>query len=243
MTVAARRELVLPTTGVHHHRNRVSGCPEPAFMIIGIRTNLQHPSLRAKKYDEAANIWQARVNDHYRLYFQIRSDTYRILASPVTLNSSSESHPYCGARPEFLEVLETNQISQAVEMTPLTQREGANRHYMISLIFPSHPDDPGSRRRPESCPPCRHRATGRAARRGTAPCPAGARSRRRAPRHRVLHRPYPKPARTQSLRPGCSRLRRLGKAARHRPSARRRCQPRKVQLRRPLRPPQRLSLI
>ncbi len=41
--------------------------------------NLQHPSLRAKKYSEAENIWQARVNDHYRFYFQIVDDTYRIL--------------------------------------------------------------------------------------------------------------------------------------------------------------------
>ena len=24
--------------------------------------NLQHPSLRAKKYDESRNLWQARVN-------------------------------------------------------------------------------------------------------------------------------------------------------------------------------------
>lgn len=41
--------------------------------------NLRHPSLRAKKYDEARDIWQARVNGHYRFYFQIRSDTYYIL--------------------------------------------------------------------------------------------------------------------------------------------------------------------
>jgi mRNA-degrading endonuclease RelE of RelBE toxin-antitoxin system len=47
-----------------------------AFLLA----NLQHPSLRAKKYDEAANIWQARVNDHYRFYFQIHGDTYRILS-------------------------------------------------------------------------------------------------------------------------------------------------------------------
>ena len=43
----------------------------------------------------------------------------------------------------------------------------------------------------------------------TAPGAPGARSRRRAPRHRVLHRPYPEPAHPQSLRLGCSRLRRL----------------------------------
>ncbi len=43
-------------------------------------TNLRHPSLRAKKYDEAQDIWQARVDDDYRFYFQIEDDTYRILS-------------------------------------------------------------------------------------------------------------------------------------------------------------------
>jgi len=37
--------------------------------------NLQHPSLRAKKYDEANNIWQARVNKDWR-YFSIEGDEY-----------------------------------------------------------------------------------------------------------------------------------------------------------------------
>lgn len=41
--------------------------------------NLRHPSLRAKKYDEARDIWQGRVNQAYRFYFQIRGDTYEIL--------------------------------------------------------------------------------------------------------------------------------------------------------------------
>jgi mRNA-degrading endonuclease RelE of RelBE toxin-antitoxin system len=41
--------------------------------------NLQHPSLRAKKYDEAKDRWQARVNKNWRFYFKIIDDTYRIL--------------------------------------------------------------------------------------------------------------------------------------------------------------------
>jgi mRNA-degrading endonuclease RelE of RelBE toxin-antitoxin system len=41
--------------------------------------NLRHPSLRAKKYDEARDIWQGRVNQAYRFYFQILGDTYEIL--------------------------------------------------------------------------------------------------------------------------------------------------------------------
>ena len=42
--------------------------------------NLHHPSLRAKKYDEAQDIWQARVNQRYRFYFKIEGDTYWILS-------------------------------------------------------------------------------------------------------------------------------------------------------------------
>jgi hypothetical protein len=30
--------------------------------------NLRHPSLRAKKYDETRDIWQARVTANWRLY-------------------------------------------------------------------------------------------------------------------------------------------------------------------------------
>ena len=38
--------------------------------------NLRHPSLRAKKYDEARDIWQARVDGGWRLYFRIAGDAY-----------------------------------------------------------------------------------------------------------------------------------------------------------------------
>ena len=40
--------------------------------------DLHHPPLRAKKYDEAKDIWQARVNADWRLYFKIVDDTYRM---------------------------------------------------------------------------------------------------------------------------------------------------------------------
>lgn len=43
-----------------------------------LASNLQHPSLRAKKYDEAQDLWQARVNRDWRFYFTISGDTYRI---------------------------------------------------------------------------------------------------------------------------------------------------------------------
>lgn len=46
-----------------------------AFLL----NNIQHPSLRAKKYDETQNIWQARVSSVYRFYFKIQGDTYIVL--------------------------------------------------------------------------------------------------------------------------------------------------------------------
>lgn len=41
--------------------------------------NLRHPSLRAKKYDEPRDIWQARVDRNVRFYFLIEGDTYILL--------------------------------------------------------------------------------------------------------------------------------------------------------------------
>ena len=41
--------------------------------------DLRHPSLRAKKYDAAREIWQARVSGGWRFYFRIDDDTYILL--------------------------------------------------------------------------------------------------------------------------------------------------------------------
>jgi plasmid maintenance system killer protein len=35
--------------------------------------------LRAKKYDERLNLWQARVNQDWRFYFPIQNDAYLIV--------------------------------------------------------------------------------------------------------------------------------------------------------------------
>ncbi len=43
-----------------------------------LKENLHHPSLRAKKYSGAKDIWQARVNQDWRFYFQITRDAYVI---------------------------------------------------------------------------------------------------------------------------------------------------------------------
>jgi len=44
-----------------------------------LEQDLHHPSLRAKKYDESKDLWQARVNRDWRFYFQIQDDVYYIV--------------------------------------------------------------------------------------------------------------------------------------------------------------------
>ena len=41
--------------------------------------DLRHPSLHAKKYNEANDVWQARVDRTHRFYFYIVGETYFIL--------------------------------------------------------------------------------------------------------------------------------------------------------------------
>ena len=41
--------------------------------------DIRHPSLRAKKFDETEDIWQARVDDQARFYFKITEDRYSLL--------------------------------------------------------------------------------------------------------------------------------------------------------------------
>jgi mRNA-degrading endonuclease RelE of RelBE toxin-antitoxin system len=44
-----------------------------------LRKDIRHPSLRAKKYGGTTDVWQARVTDTVRFYFQIMDDTYHLL--------------------------------------------------------------------------------------------------------------------------------------------------------------------
>ena len=43
-----------------------------------LERDLHHPSLRAKKYDEARDLWQARVTKDWHFYFTIVDDAYVI---------------------------------------------------------------------------------------------------------------------------------------------------------------------
>jgi len=42
--------------------------------------NLRHPSLHAKKYNEALDVWRGRVTKGWRFYFKIERDEYVILS-------------------------------------------------------------------------------------------------------------------------------------------------------------------
>jgi len=44
--------------------------------LVYLLRDISHPSLRAKKYDEQRNLWQARVTGHYRCYFEIKNDSH-----------------------------------------------------------------------------------------------------------------------------------------------------------------------
>jgi hypothetical protein len=44
-----------------------------------LSANPRQPSLRTKKYDRGANVWQARVNRDWRFYFTIVGETYTLL--------------------------------------------------------------------------------------------------------------------------------------------------------------------
>jgi len=48
---------------------------QAVFLLRDIR----HPSLRAKKHDEANDVWQARITDNVRCYFAIKMDCYVFL--------------------------------------------------------------------------------------------------------------------------------------------------------------------
>ena len=62
----------------HFVRNysKASKAIQRAFdkQLLLLLQDLHHLSLRAKKYDEANNLWQARVNRDWRFYFVIEDD-------------------------------------------------------------------------------------------------------------------------------------------------------------------------
>ena len=70
---------VLFTARFERSYNRAPATIKRAFdkQLAFLLDNLQHPSLRAKKYDNER--WQARVTRDWRFYFRIEGDTYILL--------------------------------------------------------------------------------------------------------------------------------------------------------------------
>src|SRR6266849_5855401 len=79
------------STGVQARRTRrfdrdLAGAPpsiQQAFESALLLSNPRHPSLRARKYDEARGIWQARVTRDWRFYFTIEAGAYMLRTNPL----------------------------------------------------------------------------------------------------------------------------------------------------------------
>ncbi len=53
---------------------------EKFYKQVGLLlSDIRYPSLRAKKYDESGDVWQARVDANVRFYFRIKNDIYLLL--------------------------------------------------------------------------------------------------------------------------------------------------------------------
>lgn len=48
--------------------------------FLFLMSDVRHPSLHAKKYDEATGLWQARINKSWRFYFFIRGNAYYVVS-------------------------------------------------------------------------------------------------------------------------------------------------------------------
>ncbi len=71
----------MKTSFTPHFQRSYQKLPDEAKRAFKKQVNyllkdILYPSLRAKKYSEGENIWQARITKSYRLYFQIKQGTY-----------------------------------------------------------------------------------------------------------------------------------------------------------------------
>lgn len=65
-------------------RRSYNDAPESIYrafdkQVLLLLADVRHPSLHAKKYDEARGVWQARINRNWRFYFVIHDDVYYIV--------------------------------------------------------------------------------------------------------------------------------------------------------------------
>src|SRR6202161_276536 len=97
--------------------------------------DLHHPSLHAKKYDEARDLWQARVNYTWRFYFKIVGNVY--LMQEITTATRS-----FGAR-----LVLTNRSAAALTGTNApgrrcrSSKQSARKRERVALFRPVVPAD------------------------------------------------------------------------------------------------------
>jgi hypothetical protein len=66
--------------------------------LTNLLRDLRHSSLRAKKYEKRTGLWQARINDDWRMYFTIEGDLYVLRsdhASPEIARALSHARTGC----------------------------------------------------------------------------------------------------------------------------------------------------
>lgn len=65
---------------IEYKENLLDALQDAAFFqqVKAARTGSPPPTLRAKKYDEGNDVWQARVNRDWRFYFRIVGGAYVI---------------------------------------------------------------------------------------------------------------------------------------------------------------------
>lgn len=74
-------KLLFSETALRNYKNLSKSLRKTADkQFLFLLKDFRHPSLRAKKYDESKDIWQARVSINYRFYFRIQENCYEIIA-------------------------------------------------------------------------------------------------------------------------------------------------------------------
>jgi hypothetical protein len=73
-------KVVLSKAFDHNLREAPAAVQKAFWKQAGFLVNdIHHPSLRAKKYDAATGVWQARVTRGWRVYFIVAGDEYRLV--------------------------------------------------------------------------------------------------------------------------------------------------------------------
>ncbi len=81
LTMSRMSIPISPLQATRRFDRDLAGAPpsiQQAFESALLLSNPRHPTLRAKNYDEARGIWQARVTSDWRFYFTIEAGAYML---------------------------------------------------------------------------------------------------------------------------------------------------------------------